>query len=258
MSILIPPAVNYPSPMITLNSRLLTVAPEGPRSIPCEILWASMGGAAHCVSFNVQNISQSAFSQIVSLKIDNSQCGSDIQFIFTDTSEVVTIPAYSPLVIVPVFTGQKQFFVVALGEEPVDITRFQLLNFVPPPIAVPTSQEQNNASANNVAITGSGAALQVIPLGVSGTLEDIQMSVAIVSATSAGASSFSLQDGSSPPKQLAWASVAGANAASFSANILSLSPAAIRFNNGVTLAQFGAWNPSGAAFLTYNILYRVP
>ena len=266
MGLSIPVAVNYQSPLVSFplkayrgfaNTKECS-APEGPRTIPVEIDWINMGGTFNCVHFNIQDgVSGSAnsFSQIAALKVDNSQCGSDIVFLFPDTSETLTIPAYSPDVIVPAFTNALEFWVNAIGEEPLDVTRFQILNFIPPPIAVPTSQEQNLSSAANLAITGAGGT-QIIPLGTSGTIEAMSVLATYVTATAAGESSFNLTDGTGKP--LGWGALAGSAASSFTGLVLNLPNTAIRFSNGVAINQFGGWTPSVTAFLTYNILYRKP
>jgi hypothetical protein len=266
MGLSIPVAVNYQSPLVSFplkayrgfaNTKECS-APEGPRTIPVEIDWINMGGSLNCVHFNVQDgVSGSAnsFSQIAGLKIDNSLCGADVVFYFPDTSETLTIPAYSPDVIVPAFTNALEFWVQAVGDEPIDVTRFQILNFIPPPIAVPTSQEQNVSAAANIAITGAGST-QIIPATVSGTIEAVSLLGTIVTAGAAGEDSFQLIDGTT--KVLGWGAIAASNAQSLTQLLLNLSNTSIRFSGGVSIAQFGAWTPSASSFLTYNILYRKP
>ena len=107
MPVTVPPAINYPSPLLSQPDRYMQVPPEGARMIPCEIDWGTMGSGGTLItsmSINLQNNSTKTFTQICSLAVDNSACCSDVQFVFPDTAETMTIPAYTPKCIVPVFT----------------------------------------------------------------------------------------------------------------------------------------------------------
>ncbi len=148
MPISIPPAIKYPNPLASLPDYWQQDRPpvEGPRQIPVEILWGTMGGSGSqkCIAFNGYGGGQgsaNAFSRINALSVDNSACGCDVQFIFTDTSQTITIPAYSPYIVIPVFTNRVDFYVLTKGTVlSDDQTRFSVHNTLPPPIAVPTTQ----------------------------------------------------------------------------------------------------------------------
>ena len=138
----VPPSKNYQSPLVAVRSIVGRDPPEGPMQIPIEIDWTTMGAQQGSTTtwatyINLQNLTTQAFSQVCGLKVDNSQCGSDVQIIFTDTQEIITIPAYEPLAVFPVFTAATQFYAVALNAIGADATRIQVLNFLPPPVAVP-------------------------------------------------------------------------------------------------------------------------
>lgn len=199
MGLLTPPSKNYVSPLITIPSRYFTDPPEGPKQVPLEFDWTTMGFQTPgtniwAVSVNVQNNAVLNFSQICSIKVDNSACGSDVQFMFTDTGDVVTIAAGDPCSIVPVFSGATQFVAVALGAEPEDVTRAQLLNFVPYPVTVPPTVEQNNVTTSGLFTTS--AATNIIPAGISGTLEQLLIGVNVpVGQAAAAQISVAIVDG---------------------------------------------------------------
>ena len=234
MSLTIPPAVNYQSPLIALQTIYRREPQEGPMMIPCEIDWGTMGGSGleKAVSFNLQNNSTLAFSQIVAISVDNSDCGSDVRFVFTDTAETTTIPAYSPKVICEVFTNTKSFYVIAGfdGEvtEGTDTTRFSIHNSLPPPIAIPLSPAQDAASANNIDGTVA-ATTQLIPPGVNGTLETLAV-IAQLANTTGDIGVWVIQDGNG--NIIAGSQVVSSSAASNVAPFV-LSDIRVRFSNGL-------------------------
>lgn len=255
MSLLIPPAKNYVAPLVSVPSPLLRVPKEGNKQIAVEVDWATMGGSGNCVNFNFSNNSTIEFSQICSLKVDNSQCGSDIQFIFPDTTDTVTIPAYSPSVVVPVFTHAQQFFCVALAEEPQDITRFQILNYLPPPIAVPTSTAQNISSNGGIVLAQSTT--QVVPASMSGTLQAIQFGVSVVNASSLWNKNITLVDGGGTT--LFTTDVGGPAAGNVIEQIANFAPVNIRFKNGISMVIGPGFDPGGGqAYINFNLAYRTP
>lgn len=205
MSLIIPPANNYQSPIVALPSRLLRdpATLDGPRGVSLEFDWTAMGKASGvapnlqtAISVNLSNNANLRFSQIVSLKVDNSQCGADVLFVFTDTQETVLIPAFSPLAVVPVFTDQTQFYAIALGVVTTnDLTRCQVLNFVPPPATVPPSTEQNIPTFN--AVFFNSGTTNIIPAGQNGTLIGLTLSGSASSPATpaAGTLSIGIQDG---------------------------------------------------------------
>lgn len=247
----VPPAINYLSPLVAVPTKYMNTPPEGPKFIPGEIDWGSMGGANNVVNFNLQNNAALNFSQITTIAVDNSQCGADIVFIFPDTAETTTVPAYTPKLIIPVFTNQTQFYVQALGTVlSTDITRFSIHNTLPPPVAVPTTQEQNAA-----VVTGSllqPGTTAIVPAGTNGTLEGISITATVTNAAAQFACLFSLQDGSS--KSLWSGYIAGTTGGAFNDN-WNLNQLNVRFSNGINLVQSGS-SPGGQ--VQCNLYYRKP
>ena len=257
MALRIPQSVNYPSPLVALPTRIQDAAPEGPQFVPCEIDWGGMGGPANCVFFNMQNNATLNFSQIVALKVDNSQSGADVQFIFPDTSDTVTIPAGSPSTITPCFTNQTQFYVLAPGARAEDVTRFSLQNSMPPPISVAGGIEQENIAAGNIGLDGV-TTTQLVELGVSGTLEAVQLYVTSAGVTDNFHYILTLEDGNAPPRVLAITQVDGNTGETMSAIVLNITGAALRFQNGVRLVQTLTLGTGQQGFVSANIAYRTP
>lgn len=198
MSLTIPPATNYPSPIRAVPSNSQDQPREGRRQIACDVTWRTMGGSSKCVAFNVQYMASLPFSQISTLKIDNSKCGADVQFVFSDTMETIDIPAYTPLIVVPVFSNSLSFYVVCPNALPEDETRFIILNYkvlMPSQVNVSTTYAFVGTAVANWNTNPS--TVNIIPAGINGTVIEL-----IVGAAAAGAAtpspmlaSFSLQDG---------------------------------------------------------------
>lgn len=256
MSITVPPSDNYQSPLVANPARMMTPAPEGAKQIPIEIDWNAMSPVNQCMSINPQSNATLNFSQIVSLKIDNSQCGADIQIVFPDASqEVVTIPAYSPDVIVPCFAQGVHCYVLAIGTiTSNDITRMQLLNYVPPPVAVPTSREQQIVSLDTVAfIPGS---TQVIAADTDGTLEGLQVLLTNAAALEDFHYLGQFKDGAGRILSQFQIDLKSGNA--FTGQIISWQSIALRFTGGVSLTITATIGTMSEGFLTINALYREP
>lgn len=254
-------ATNYPSPLVSLASTFGQEPKEGRRQIPVEISWGTMGGSNFLCAFNLQNSANTKeWSQLCAVHVDNSGCGSDIEFIFTDTSETVVVPAYEPYVLVPLFSRSLQFFVQAgINSEVVesnDVTRFTLFNFVPPPVVIPAAVEQSVVS--NAALAADGATNTVmIATPINGTLESIYLYRASPAAGLAGpgAQTWAITDGASSPKTFFQGTFAGGNLSSWNVPLIQLSGLNMRFTNGLSFKQTGA-----ALGGTYSLSlgYRTP
>lgn len=254
MSMTVPPAVNYQSPLVSFPTRWQNEKPtEGPRQIPCEIDWGSMGGANNCLNINIQNNAVQNFSQIVALKVDNSLSGADVQFIFTDMNDTVTIPAYESAV-VPVFTGQTQFFVSAPNAQSEDITRFQILNCLPPPIAIAPSSAQDVLASAAIALTVGTTTL--LASTVSGTIEGVNISASVRNPGGTWGLQFTYRDGTGT---ILWvAEMVGESGVSATAILAAMAPVHIRFQGGITLAITGTAPGGDGGFVTTNMPYRTP
>lgn len=202
MSLVIPASKNYQSPLIATVSRIGRVPPDGPRQVSLEFDWLAMGlttGAGPtsvtALQVNMSNNATLKFSQIVALKVDNSQCGADVEIIFTDTQDTITIPAYSPNSIFPVFTDSTQFFAVATGALAPDVTRIQALNFMPPPVSLESNDEQLTSATAGGFLSGTSP-YQLLPASLSGTLKGFFLSASAPNPPVAVATtSFIIQDG---------------------------------------------------------------
>lgn len=200
-------ATNYPGPLKALTSPFARVPTEGNYQIPAEIDWGSMGGADHVVAFNLANSGDTKIiSQLCSVRVDNSACGSDIQFIFPDSSETVTIPAYEPYVLIPLFTRALSFFVASgLNNqlvESTDFTRFTLFNFVPPPVTYPAGEEQQ--FAGNAAISTVVGTTTLVAAGKNGRVENVDITAQFPGQSDPSKTvSWELTDGSVTPRILA-------------------------------------------------------
>jgi hypothetical protein len=253
MALSVPPAVNYQSPLNALPVKWDRTPSEGSKIIPCEVDWGTMGGPNNCVSFNLQNNATLNFSQIVALSIDNSVCGSDIEFIFSDTTETLSIPAYAPKTIVPVFTNQTQFWLSCPSARSEDITRFSILNSMPPPIAVPTTQEQTTASASSIDITVTGS-IQIVATTINGTLENISIDGNLYANATGGEVSWQMVDGNSVVIAQG-GQIGNLNSWNYF-NALTLNDVRLRFQGGLKFQ----WTTLhvGAGQYDVNLYYRTP
>lgn len=255
MSITVPPAVNYQSPLIAVPCRTLNVPKEGNKMISCEVDWSTMGGSENAVSFNLQNNATLEFSQVIALQVDNSLCGSDIQFIFPDTSTTTTIPAFSPYSIVEVFTNQTMFYLYAAGAEAEDISRFSILNFLPPPISISVTPEQNAVVVSGIAGQTVGDTALVGPT-ISGTVETIQVFGSILGESSTKQVAWNIQDGNG--KVIAGCSNnANGDETNYNSIITDLQDIRIRFQDGLTF-NILASNIAAGSIFSVNLFYRTP
>lgn len=194
MPFTIPPFVQYQAPLFPLRALWENTPPEGPMFVSVEVDWAvTTPPAAPAVQVALSGNSPVAFSQIVALAVDNARCGADVQFIFTDSGFVLVVPAYCQGVF-PVFTNALMFYIVGGSNVAAgDVTTCQVLNSMPPPVAILPSQEQSNASVAGMNLAVNGTAT-IVPAGVTGTLTGF---VLVISgdSTSGGECNFALVDG---------------------------------------------------------------
>lgn len=175
-------AAPYASPVVSLPARWdradpsYVPPPEGSRFVAMEIDWSDY--PAGVVSANVFGNTPSAqLSRIAAISVDNVDCGATVDFVFPDTGEVLTVPAYTAG-IYPVFTNATSFYVVADGRDNSDVTRFKLHNTVPPPVTVAADNIQSVAALQTAPLNVNNS-YQIVPAGTSGTLEMLAFSLAI-------------------------------------------------------------------------------
>jgi hypothetical protein len=254
-------AVNYPNALLAVGLKNSCVPggqqpQNGAQCIPVEVDWGSMGGTSKIVGFNVgASGGTRKFEDICAIHVDNSGCGSDIQFIFTDTQETYTVAAYDPYALFPVFTKSNTFYVIAgiNGEtvESQDTTRFSIFNFVPPPVVLPLSEEQNQVSVTGIDM--GTASTQLVPTGVNGTLEDAWITLGLA-ASNTGSATWMLEDGSS--NVIAQGTVQVSSGSKINLTLLQLNDIRVRFTNGLKMLCTQSANIGGT--VTANLYYRTP
>lgn len=255
MGLIIPPSVNYRGTLVAVPSRVLDTPIDGNRQVSCEIDWdPALVGAGKSVVMNLNQNATLAFSQIVALKVDNSQCNADVTFIFPDTGDTITIPAESPYALVPVFTNNKYFYVSSPGSLIEDITRFQVLNFLPPPVTVPTSNEQN-AVSNQILNMVNTAAQEITSGEPNGTLESLVIQATIASAAAVFSTEIQILDSRS--QYCATAIISGPIGYTFNGAVLSVPNINFRFIGGLFMKIAGTF-PGGVASVQPNLFYRTP
>lgn len=251
----IPLGVNLGQNPIAIPSIMFRAPKEGAKSVGYSIPWQlPLARNLDTVSVNMQDSATLEFSQISGLIIDNSQCGSDIDFIFPDTDVIISIPAYAPYTALQVNTQQVQFFVRALGALAGDVTTFTVLNYAPSPVAVPITVQQQQAIVSSIAIDGL-TITQLVAAGINGTLRSFALNVAWNTAALAFNNLIQLRDGTG---RILWAgNIAGPTGAQlFSAMLANLGNISLRFQNGLQIVQIGGFAVGGT--LDANVYYVTP
>lgn len=250
----IPPAMNigFIPPMVP--SIMFKAPKEGPGAITFNVDWSiPLAKGLDAMNVNLQNQATLEFSQICGLIVDNSNCGSDLDFIFPDTDVTVSVPAYAPYTVLQVNTQQVQFFIRALEPIAGDLTHFSVLNYAPSPVAVPVFTQQQSAVASSITIDGT-AVTQLVPASVSGSLRAFNISAAWVDAAADFNNLFVLRDGTG---RTIWAGNLAGDMANDGQIVLSdMSNLNIRFQGGLQLIQSGGFTVNGT--IDANIYYRVP
>lgn len=197
MPIEIPQFVQYQAPLVPLRGLWHRRPVEGDRFVSCEIDWKVTTGIYNCVQISLGN-SPVEFSQVVALNIDNTRNGGPVQFLFPDSASILQVPAFNQG-LYPVFTNALTFYVLAPESSFGDVTIFQVLNSIPPPVAVQPSQIQSFAATRNLNITLPGI-FTLIPPPTTGTLQSFSL-VASDPLPAAGPQNalLQLQDGSLLP-----------------------------------------------------------
>lgn len=253
MSLLIPAAVNYPSPLPVVPARYGNEPSEGRKFVPVEIDWSTMGGANNAVSFSLYQNAAQILSQICAFSVDNSECGSDIQIIFTDSGQTYTVPAYEPASVFPVFTNQINFYVIAEGEVTNDVTRFAILNFNPMPSSITPTEHQNVASLASGAFDGAST-YQLIANTVTGTLESLLVNVSGLAGGASFGYGISIQDGTGAV--IASGTVNASSGQAFNVNPIELGMFNVRFKQGIKVILSGG--PGSEGTISVNAYYRIP
>lgn len=260
-SLTFPTGPNFPGQLTPLNAKWSTRASEGDRSVAANIAWGvddldPGGTATGVVNFNLTAIATQEFSQIAALYVDNLQSGSDVDFIFQDTQFRLTVPAGTQG-LYPVISRARSFAAVAPTAIAGDATFMQILNTLPPPVALEKSVFMSAALVSGISVAATGV-FTVLAAGMNGTITAIE--IIIAAATAAGGSAqvgVALVDGAA--ETLA-ATAFGLATGGFLGGviILNLSGVSLRFLNGLQLAltKTGVGVLTGS--LVINVYYRTP
>lgn len=255
MPIVIPPFAQYQGVMIPLRG-LWNVPPvEGDSFVNIEIDWGTIGNIGgqplNCVQFAISGNSPVSFSQIVAFSVDNSRCGADIDFLFPDSGFVLTVPAHNQGVY-PVFTNALSFYAVGVQAAPGDISLVQVLNSMPPPVAIQPAAEQSQIGTFGLPLPTNGTNPIIAPQ-ISGTLTGFSMPYTAVAGAASGGADLQLADGTG--KQL-WNGTLYVPADGTIDGTFSQSGLQLRFRNGVQLVI--ANSTLAAGVIAVNLFYTVP
>jgi hypothetical protein len=265
MPLRIPPAANYPSSLQALPSFAQDEPREGRRQIAAEVLWATMGGADKCVSFNLENQGTRGWSQTSTLKVDNSACGADVTFLFPDTQETIVIPAGSPLQVAPIYSNSTVFYVLCANATPEDITRFIALNYADDPASIEFSEAASRPAFVNMDCLNAPSSVNLVAAGINGTLRSLTWYYAQVFGFNPNVSpntsqgDFKLADGTGQViiNSYRVAAYFAATPNQYSVPLLSLPDINVRFRDGliITFTPVFGWGTGNLrlnAFGTYT------
>jgi hypothetical protein len=248
MPLSIPAFDQYQSPMFPLRGLWNTKPVEGDKFVNAEIDWL-VTTKATAVQFSLSGNSPVSLSQIVALCVDNSRSGADVDFVFPDSGFVLTVPAHNQLV-APVFTNALMFYASAPSSIAGDVTVFQILNSMPPPIPIAPSTTQNHAGINAIPTTNGSTVL--VAAGINGTLNTLSITLAANAA--GGALAMSVIDGSGKSLWVTYVSVpASSSQINFPFNVPGLD---VRFVNGLNLVVSGS-TLAGVQIIA-NVYYSTP
>ena len=248
MPITIPAFNQYQAPIVPLRGLWNNPPVEGDKFVTAEIDWL-VTTTQQAVQFSISANSPVAFSQIVALAVDNSRSGADITFVFSDSGFELVVPAHEQ-VIAPVFTNALMFYVIASAAIAGDITAFQVLNSMPPPVALAPASTQNHANIGAVNLVNGTT--PVVAAGINGTLNTISITAAITEGASAGNAIVQLFDGLG--REL-WLGLINAPANGVVDPTFPLTGLNIRFVNGVNLVVSSS---TLTGTLVANLYYSQP
>lgn len=175
--LIIPTAVAYPTVLTVFPSNWRRPPPEQEKFIPFSINWGNDGGPNNCVLIDIENKSTAPISQVVAIYVNAEGMQHDVQFVFQETQFTLTIPAGSTG-LYPVPTVSRRFNVYAPDAASSENVYCVAFNFMPPPVAIESSEVNSLASASAVSLTatatqnltGSSGILTGIYLAATGLL----------------------------------------------------------------------------------------
>ena len=260
MPTIVPPFVQYQTPLVPLRAVWDTAPREGNRFTSAEIDWqvTTVSGTGNqpsqAVQIDVGGNSPVAFSQIVALSVDNNRCAADVTFLFPDSAFELIVPAYAGGVF-PVFTNALMFYVIASQANVGDVTTFQIFNSMPPPVAMLQSQAQAVTSLTGLPFD-TAKDTQLVPTNISGVLEAFSIDMFNGGQPGAVASQgFIMLDGTSSG---IWSASLLAPIATPTNQHIVLTGLKVLFRNGIHVTTIsGAPTANGWAG-NFNMYYSVP
>src|SRR5262249_38983560 len=183
------------------------------------------------------------------MSVDNGRNGGDVSFLFPDTGRQLTVPAFAQGVY-PVFTNALTFYVDAPASLLGDVTVFEILNSVPPPVSVLPSEEQSRSGVTGLNIANNQTT-PIVPASVNGTLQGFNMTF-FVPAGATGFCVIALQDGAG---NQFWATFVNGTATAQNIDIAQ-SGLALRFTNGINFVVSSSTLSAGNGVA--NVYYSVP
>lgn len=219
--------------------------------VACEVDWQITTTDTNCVQIQLTSNSPVAFSQIAALYVDNSRCGSDVQFFFPDSAFILQVPAYC-VGLFPVITNSLGLYAFAEAAAVGDVTLFQILNSNTFPVAVQPSAEQTSTAAQGISLASNSKTALLTP-PQNGTLTGFQIMATTAPAGAAENAEVTLTDGNGKVIWAGWIS--------FNANAGMSVPIAVtglhtRFYNGLFVNVVGS-GVSGAT-ASVNVFYTEP
>jgi hypothetical protein len=254
MALVIPPAVNFPSPLVAVPIRdWTTPPPEGRRAVPVYIDWSLHGGTAKCVTLDAGGNTYAPLSRICALAIDNSQSGADVTIVFPDTMATLAVPAGAELT-AEALTNGTAMYVIAPNAIAGDATSIAIHNTLPPPFAMPRLNNQSAVAVFGAALaTGTSA---ILAAGINGTIGNLSVIISAANPAAASAMAWRIQDGASSPNTIAVGNATFPISAYTMAPVVQLSNLNVRFTNGLNLVQSGSFSTNGTIYV--NLYYRTP
>jgi len=237
--------------MIPLRGLWKKQPPEGEKFVSVEIDWLTPG-VLNCVQFQLAGNSPVVLSQIVCLYVDNARCGSDVTFLFGDSGFVLVVPAYAEG-LYPVLTNALMFYASAPKSALGDVTVVQILNSIPPPIAVQLGTQQQSAYVSGISLIANGAT-QLVPATVNGTLNGFTISVSLVGGAGGGAVNIGLVSGGGGTL---WYQNFIAGASQTVNQTIPVTNLRLRFTSGLVASVEGSTGLTGGNAVI-NVYYSVP
>jgi hypothetical protein len=247
----LPPFSQYQAPLVPLRGLWNHRPAEGDKLVNLEINW-DPATTKQNVAVSLGGNSPVSLSQIAALYVDNAGCGSSVSFVFPDTGFELTIPANEQSLF-PVFTNALTFYCVGATAQVGDRTVIQVLNSVPPPIALTPASLTSTTAVTGANLTAN-LTFPLIGPGIDGTLVALDVNGwAQASANGQEARLVVTDGGGSPP---AWYATIGAG---LTGTIqFDFNPQLnVRFVNGLT-CQVIATVPLAGGHFSINTYYRTP